>query len=418
MRRYLLPLSILAGIALFLIAACGGDGGPDVIVITSDDGKLTLEIQPGSLADDVEIAITTVPLAELPEPLSTVRGAGTGYKLEPDGLEFSELVAVTLELERSELDPEDETTITAYALVTQSADGELEVLPEQSLEWTLGEESVAVSGQLSHFSWITRTKGSLTVALTEVKREQPVGGSFTTRGEVGNSDDSGSVTLVDVKGTFQAFGPVSKTGGITTFTFEGDAPVPADNYTVADADFQCDEAGIGSYGLIGEGTSVRTLPDGRELRTNLRVVVDSVVECVAEEEATEVPTPTPAATAAPEDTPDPTSTPAPAAPTATPAPVATAPPSSGAVLAISCEHTNPGVSSELIVRVSGLTPGQMITGEASRGGLIAGFSNFDGVADSTGSLEIRVTIFDFGEWNVILDSGLSGSFTVGEVCPG
>ena len=87
MRRYLLPLAILAGVLLFVTAACGGDSGPDapptaaatptpdVRIVTSDDGKLTLAIPLGAVSDDQEITITAVPLAELPDPLPNVRGA-------------------------------------------------------------------------------------------------------------------------------------------------------------------------------------------------------------------------------------------------------------------------------------------------------------------------------------------------------
>ena len=419
MRRRLLPIAIFAGITVVLAAACGGDDGPDAppatptpnfTSVTSDDGKLTLQIPLGAIGDDVEISITMVPLAELPEPLKNVRGAGTGYKLEPDGLEFSEPVTAILELDRSELDPEDEGSVTAYALVTQTADGELEVLPEQSLEWTLGEETVISRGELRHFSWITRTKGSLTVRLEEVDREQPVAATFRATGVALNSDDSGSITIVDATLDFQAFGTVSQTG-ITTIS-DSSVLTYAQLATVNTQKigaFECgDEAGIGSYGVIGAGTSVRMLPDLRVIRTNLRVVVDSVVECVA----ADAPTATPVTFE--ESTPPP-----PAGPTSTPTPSATAPPSSGASLAISCEHTRPGISSELIVRVSGLAPGQPIVGEASGSGLKGGPTTLISEANGEGKVEFRITIFEFGAYQVNFKSeGLSGSYTVGDVCPG
>ena len=108
-------------------------------------------------------------------------------------------------------------------------------------------------------------------------------------------------------------------------------------------------------------------------------------------------------------------------PEATSPPVLTATPplASGATLEISCEHTNPGVSSELIVRVSGLAPGEKINGDASAPGIPNGPESIIGLADSTGSAEFRITIFDFGEYQVnITSAGLSDNYTVGADCPG
>ena len=95
MRRYLLPFSSLAGVVLFVTAACGGDSGPDAPpatptpdarIVTSDDGKPTLAVPLGAVSDDQEITITTVALAELPDPLPNVRGPGPGDERGPDGV--------------------------------------------------------------------------------------------------------------------------------------------------------------------------------------------------------------------------------------------------------------------------------------------------------------------------------------------
>ena len=411
MRRYLLPFCILASVVLFVAAACGGDSGPDAPdatptpdarIVTSDDGKLTLAIPLGAVSDDQEITITTVPLAELPDPLPNVRGAGTGYKLEPDGLEFSEPVLVTLELDRNELEPEEEGAVTAYALITQSTGGGLEVLPEHLLQWTLGEEAVTISAQLTHFSWITRTKGSLTVSLEKLPREHPLGSTFTAEGRVGNGDSTGQAMLEGVRAEFLAFGAVS-TSGETNIDIDLEQLVPPGAAFGRTKSYECgDTPGLGAYSLRGEATSIVETEEG-PIRTDLSVIVDGVIDCVAE--------------GAPPPSPEPTSTPVSSAPTSPP--TATPPASSSASMQISCEHTDPGVSSELIVRISGLEPGQDVDGEVFGGGLEGGADSFEGAAGGDGTAEFRLTITDFGEYDVSVASpALSETYTVTGDCPG
>ncbi|MCI0856145.1 MAG: hypothetical protein J4N98_05615, partial [Chloroflexi bacterium] len=95
------------------------------------------------------------------------------------------------------------------------------------------------------------------------------------------------------------------------------------------------------------------------------------------------------------------------------------PASSSASMQISCEHTDPGVSSELIVRISGLEPGQDIDGEVFGDGLEGGADSFEGTAGSDGTAEFRITITDFGEYDVSVASpALSETYTVTGDCPG
>ncbi len=212
-------------VSLVVLAACGGNGagptsptpsegdataiGEESRTVTSDDGKLTLKIPPEALGEDVPITITSVPLEELPQALQEVQGAGGGYRLEPEGLRFLGPVTVSLELDRDELEEEPEGEITAYVLVSLTEDGERELLDESVTEATLGEDTILVRGELSHFSWLTRTKSSLTFSLEKVKREQPVGGKFMAKMKAKNTDKSGRVTLGFVKGDLFDFGAVS-----------------------------------------------------------------------------------------------------------------------------------------------------------------------------------------------------------------
>lgn len=297
---------VLVGL-LTLLAACGGDGaGPgsptpteEGRTVTSDDGKLTLEVPPGALDEDVPITITSVPLEELPQALQEVRGAGDGYRLEPDGLQFSEPVAVSLEMDRADLEDEPEDGITAYGLVSLTENGERELLNELATEATLGEETVVARGELSHFSLITRTKGSLVVSLEEVPRIQLVGATFKAKGSFGNGDLRGKVTLVNPTGTFLAFGTVSAEGD--TFSPPHADLNPGDGVEGTGA-FNCGQPGLGTYTLRGMATSVVEVKDQEPIRTPLTVTVDSVVECVSDELT---PTPTPAPTSTPTPTEEP-----------------------------------------------------------------------------------------------------------------
>ena len=286
-----------AMVPLIVLAACGDDDDSSSptpvedgsITITSDDGKLTLEIPPGAMDDDVPITITSVPLTDLPEELQVVQGAGDGYLLEPSGLQFSEPVTVGLELDRAELDDEPEGGVTAYALVSLTEDGERELLDGLVTQATLGEETVEARGELSHFSWITRTKGSLVVSLEKKPKEQAVGATFTAKGDVGNGDLSDTIKLEDPSGTFLAFGTVSTSGNATFFRSGLISPGEKAEGT---GTFRCDAPGLGTYSLRGKATSV-VVVEGEFEDTPLSVIVDGVVECVAPPTPTPTPTPSP-----------------------------------------------------------------------------------------------------------------------------
>ena len=125
------------------------------------------------------------------------------------------------------------------------------------------------------------------------------------------------------------------------------------------------------------------------------------------EQLAALPAPAPAATPIPTSTPTPTPTPA-------PTPVPTEEPSA-ATLALDCDHRSPDQESDVIVTVSGLQPGQTVSGTVTGEGVI-GDDTFSAVADANGTAEARVPINQFGPYNVTVD-GLSGSIEVGEVCP-
>ena len=398
--RHLLPALALIAVSLTL-AACGDGDGPETIVITSDDGKLTIEIPPDALDDeDLVMSITTVPLEELPEELQVVRGAGTGYRLEPDGLEFNEPVAVSLELDRSELEDEPEDGISAYALVSFSDDGELELLDRLVTEATLGEETIVARGELSHFSWIVRTKGSLVVFLEEVPRTQPVGGSFTAVGRSGNGDLSDTVTLEKAGGTFLAFGTVSTLGNTT---FGGNAKLRPDDAVEGTGTFQCGQSpGLGTYTVQGKATSVVVVDDERR-ETPLRVTVDGVVECVV-------------------------ATPTPGQPTPTATPEETAAQQVTVLQMAGCVHTQPGIQSEVQSRVfvfdlgrftGGLPPLlENVTVDAGAKGPGLLQPTASGMTDAHGQALLIFPIDSFGPYQIMVDQLIGPDGNVLVVAPG
>ena len=282
------PLLLAVAALALLLSACGGGGDGDggavapasptsgARTVISDDNKLTLEIPPRALDEDVPITITAVPLEELPQALQEVRGAGAGYRLEPDGLEFSRPVAVTLELRRSALEDEPEDGMTGYGLVSLSEAGERELLDELVTEATLGEDTVVVRGELSHFSWLGRTKGSLTVLLEEVQREQPVGAQFRAKARWANTDSSGTVTLGSGFAEYLASGSVQVAGDV--FAVQDDI-MPGQEVEGGTL-YQCsDSPGPGSYGVLVTLRSTVEVGD-ETIVTRLRVVLDGAIECV------------------------------------------------------------------------------------------------------------------------------------------
>ena len=363
------------------------------------------------------MSITAVPLEELPEELQAVRGAGTGYRLEPDGLEFNEPVAVSLELDRSELEDEPEDGISAYALVSFSDDGELELLENLVTEATLGEETVVARGELTHFSWLTKTKGSLTVRMDLLGREQPVGGTFVADAEARNSDRTGQVTLTGTIGRYFT------TGGVVSIrsgeTFTGPAALAMGNVTRGVAAFKCDMAGVALYGVRVLALSVL---EGQRGGTQLEVVVDRDVECFA---------PGPTATLGPTDTPGP------------PAPTEEPGAQLFEVLQLAgCVHTQPGIQSEVQSWVSVSPLGRFSVGfdavtlagtvvEASAEGPGLLQSTASSVTDDLGQAFLSFPIDQFGPYDISIDritdpsgaplelapgSQTSASLDVGDVC--
>jgi len=296
------PLLSLLGLLLIspgiALGACkdgsnGGDGSPtpeppEPRVITSDDGLLTLTIPPGA-EDDVEIAVTAIPEAELPAALSELAGAGGGYSLEPDGLELARPATVTLELDSDELVGQPGSGTAAWALISLTSDGQRSVLDNMQTRASLGDRSVFVSGRLSHFSQLGRTRGSLAVTLEAVRPAPSAGETFAVSVTALNGESTGQVLLNGMFGHFTAADSVAFSGvaegpetpgGLpdNAFALPFDAMIPFDEGVRATAEFTCEAGGAGRYGVEVFAGSVAAVR-GQRTVTGLTVILDSVVSC-------------------------------------------------------------------------------------------------------------------------------------------
>jgi len=422
-------LLFVAGmVAVLLLAACGGGGGgggtgtpeasptPEGTVVTSDDGKLTLMIPEGALAEDVEVTATWVPFDALPEELQQLRGATNGYRLEPDGLRFELPVAATLTLDKSELPEEEpENGVGAYALVSFSETEAREILAGQSTEASLDDGTVVVRGELTHFSYIGLTRGSLQLELQRVAREHAVGSSFAARAGAKNPNPD-KARLTEPTGLFDATGKVSVRPGTEGFiTPESEEELNGEGW-FQDGQYVCaDDPGPGTYSVFTRATSVVEVQDVGPISTELAVMIEFDVVCV--------------------ETGGPTATPAP--PGATPTQPAGGPPTVTVTISVGCEHTQPGVESELQVRVvvrlvdedGNPAPGLRVDSEAQGPGLIE--STASGTTDENGEVLLVFRINRFGPYTVTVQrislsdgtlaifqpgTALTSSFTVEQEC--
>lgn len=293
-------LFIACTLSLALLAACGGGGGgggggpkatdtpeasptPAGTTVASDDGKLSLFVPEGAMPEGTDVSIISVPHDQLPVELSQLVGSGTGYGLEPDGLEFSQPATATLTLDRSELD-DAEGTQSAYALVSFNSTAGREVLDSDTAATTGGDE-ISVTAQIQHFSTISRTKGSLMVSLDTVPRGQVVGAQWNGKGTVSNAN-AGVVELVNGLVDWFASGRVAfimAPGQVALQPIAGTAAFPG-RVDLALVPLTCTAPGLGAFGY--RATVDSQVVGSPNLVTRLRLSIDQTIECLTPADAT------------------------------------------------------------------------------------------------------------------------------------
>ena len=324
-KKYLILVAIL-GIGLFsyisynFISRQFMDSTQRVLVlaaeggtVTSSDGLLTLNIHAGALSVDTEISISLASAQEAPDKLldlaesdeSTLSNA-SAYRLEPDGLEF--ILPITFQLQAP--DALDDNTLESIDLLTQSANDDPQWVDDLEIAVNLEDATVVISGQLTHFSWMVRTKGYVKLSVTRAGYFQEVDLPFYVDTRVENL---GFINLgVNVRPKVIFTGPILYPVdlAVRTPTPYHLSPRKTKEFRL---EFVCQITGRGIVGYkVRLGTWVSTYRKGVRRIKQARAIpisLSSDVLCIQDS------TPTPTSTS--------TSTPDPNVPTDTPLPTLT-----------------------------------------------------------------------------------------------
>jgi hypothetical protein len=269
------------GVVLVLVAAaCGGgsggneEPGTEGRVVASSDGVVEIAV-PDGVATDVDLTIT--PVDNLSEPIAAAASDGLiarEYDLGPDGTEFAEPVTVTFHLDAGDLGlaPGE----LPFAVLVSGSDGEFEGYEDVLIERT--EDTVAVSGETSHFSKVAVLVGGVGVEMTPNGASADVGFYFNVTIEVGE---------------LAAFGLLSDISETVRYEFFGGAPylrVPDDAsgeigpgaLQTASTDIRCvletPEATLVEYGAELSILREKLLPEAHGIRlTTTKTITGRIV---------------------------------------------------------------------------------------------------------------------------------------------
>ncbi|MBW8012943.1 MAG: hypothetical protein FVQ83_17130 [Chloroflexi bacterium] len=307
-----------------ILTGCSGDGSSNAVLIsaqeggtlTSDDGKLTITIPSGALDEDTEISVALIPVEDLPQELLELAGEYSGvdpedsaYSLQPDGLEFSQPVSITLELIELEYsEDEDGIGILAPILLAQGNDGAPEILDNMQIDVSLENETITLDGEINHFSWVVRTKSFLKAKLEQIDPKFLDVGSFSMIETKIKNTAPNSFDYTQISASMFTSGPLEIQ---TTFPPNSSSVVLSypsilkpqessfDRETI-----WCTSAGTASYTMqINANEFDRT--SNNPVPHPIQFAIAASVICIA---PTPTPMPTPSPTPAPSDTPEPTPT--------------------------------------------------------------------------------------------------------------
>lgn len=385
-------LAIL-GFLLLPALSCAGPSAKETLIeklvsaaeggsVTSPDGKIALEIPPGALAEDTTVSVKVVPEDEWTDDLKSIEPAGAVYSLEPDGLEFSQPVTITVRLDpddTAELDLEE--GIPAFISLSRSKDGTWEVLANGRTDFQVDTGVVLVTAEMDHFSLWTSTKsrGPLWAMIRPKKVVKYKGETWELTLTIRNQ--SSIAVLEDVKVSYLTIWPVS-TVAISYVKLPQMSPrtslVASPNQL-----FKCDEEGVGGYAadvkvkiepgfaedfmaaLTAAGANVGgdAYQRNLDMLTNFRVRLWGKATCTEEKET------------------------------------ATTPPTTTTPEIVITPNTGLTVGDEVTISISGLTPNESfgkavcINGDCDLHDLMAdGDGNFEGtlILDTAGTTTVHV----------------------------
>lgn len=151
-------------------AAAAAESNPDPLVVTSDDGALTLEIPAGAIPAGT--VITVAPNAGVSGEMSDLGDVLGAYELDPDGLAFDRPATVTFDVPASG-DRADGTPIVVGLL---ESGGAIEPLRSQHLR--RDDAGLQLTGTLDHFSTVAFFDGLVMATMTPNAQTVEVGKFF------------------------------------------------------------------------------------------------------------------------------------------------------------------------------------------------------------------------------------------------
>src|SRR5690606_15413562 len=161
---------------------------------TSPDGSFTIKIPEKALPMGVNreaISVTKVPPEE--GPVEEIHGAPmVFYKLEPDGLQFSEPVTFQVRT------PTQRNTIPMVFLVSGSS---FDMIPEPVIEIDQSQQQASLSGQLDHFSHLSLGMIDLFSLRTETVEQQDKKEPFIITARISRHDTQNTFSYTSAQET-------------------------------------------------------------------------------------------------------------------------------------------------------------------------------------------------------------------------
>ncbi len=214
-------------------------------VITSDDGRLVLEIPPGALTHDTPITVTALEPDELGPMWDGVEQVVAPYRFEPDGLPFDIPARVTLRVDREALATPDDVDGQWLWTLASTTGGD----PLEQVDVEVSEEddtTLLVSAELAHFSDKALVPG-LTAFFRTTCYRCKVGPTNMLFLELANNTDQ---LAMRVEGDIFGAPPVVVDGGKEHF---GRTEIEARETIYTEAAYRCGAVGTGALAVAIPG---------------------------------------------------------------------------------------------------------------------------------------------------------------------